>query len=245
MKMRIAVCDDNTIMLPKLKEVIQKAFEIFTDEAEISTFSSGVLLLNAHRQEAFQVIFLDIDMPKVSGFDVAKTLRNELSSCFIIFITNHSELIHKSLDFQPFHFIYKNCEVSIEESVFKIVKKLMKHMKQYEKIILEDKQSGRHAVYIHDIIYIESDKHYLNYYIVGKDEPIKQRGSMKECEAKYQGYDFVKIHKRYLLNLKYLADFDGSRNEVTISGTGKRLVMSKNYKKDVDEKYTIYLRSVL
>lgn len=73
--MRIAVCDDNTVMLSKLNEIISKTFSIYTDEFEVLTYSSGVLLLNAHKQEAFQIIFLNIDMPKFSGFDVAKTLR--------------------------------------------------------------------------------------------------------------------------------------------------------------------------
>jgi DNA-binding LytR/AlgR family response regulator len=94
-------------------------------------------------------------------------------------------------------------------------------------------------------MYIESEKHYLTYYIAGRNMPIRERGSIKECEEKLEKYDFVKIHKRYLINLKYLADFDGSRNEVTISKTDKKLTMSKNYKKNVDEKYTLYLRSIL
>ncbi len=243
--MRIAVCDDNTVMLSKLKEIICADFSVYPDEFDILTYSSGALLLNAHKQEAFQIIFLDIDMPKVSGFDVAKTLRDDFSNCFIIFITSHSELVYESMDFQPFHFIQKNCEISIEESMSRIVKKLMKHMKQYEKVILEDKESGRHAVYIHDIMYIESEKHYLNYYIAGINTPIRERGSIKECEERYERYDFVKIHKRYLINLRYLVDFDGSRNEVTISKIDKKLTMSKNYKKNVDEKYTLYLRSML
>ena len=243
--MRIAVCDDNIVLLPKLREIIYYSFSVYTDEFEILTYSSGALLLNAHKQEPFQIIFLDIDMPKISGFDVAKTLRDDFSNCFIIFITSHSELVHESMDFQPFHFIRKNCEISIEESMSKIAKKLMKHMKQYEKVILEDKESGRHGIYVHDIMYIESEKHYLNYYIAGKNTPIKERGSIKECEEKYEGYDFVKIHKRCLINLRYLAYFDGSRNEIILSGTNKKLIMSKNYKKSVDEKYTLYLRSIL
>jgi DNA-binding LytR/AlgR family response regulator len=78
--MRIAVCDDNAVMLSKLKGIIHSAFSAYTDEFEILSYSSGALLLNSHRQEAFQIIFLDIDMPKVSGFDVAKTIRDDFSS---------------------------------------------------------------------------------------------------------------------------------------------------------------------
>ena len=189
------------------------------------------------------VIFLDIDMPKLTGFDVAKKLRDTFSSCFIIFVTSHSELIYESMDFQPFHFIRKNCNISLEESIQKIVRKLIRHMKQNDKIILEDEISGRCAVYIREVAYIESDKHYVFYHVLNKEFPIKMRGALKDCEEKYESYDFVKIHKRYLINLRFLSDFDNSNNEVTLGSIKTRLPMSKNFKKEVDEKYTLFLRS--
>ncbi len=74
-------------------------------------------------------------------------------------------------------------------------------------------------------------------------EPIRMRENISECEEKYAYYDFVRIHKRYLINLKYLSFFDNTNNEVLLGSINKKLAMSKNYKKDVDEKYTLYLRS--
>ena len=201
--LRIAICDDNEIMLENLKGIISDAFSEHTTDFEVSEYLGGLLLLNEHKLTPFDVIFLDIDMPKVSGFDAAKQLRDEFSNCFIIFVTSHSELVYESMDFQPFHFIRKNCSVPIEESAALIVKKLMKHIKQNEKIILDD-GSRRMAVYIRDIVYLESDKHYINYFIKNADKPIKMRESITECEEKYKDYDFVRIHKRYLINLKYL-----------------------------------------
>lgn len=240
---RIGICDDNGVMLNNLKNIIGKAFAEHTTDFEVLTYSSGTLLINEHKQEPFHIIFLDIDMPKVTGFDVAKTLRDEFSNCFIIFVTSHSELMYESMDFQPFHFIKKNSDEPISSSVNRIVKKLMKHMRQNEKVVLEDDISGRHAVYIHNIIYLESDKHYVKYYVKDMDEPIKMRENISECEERYSYYDFVRIHKRYLINLKYLSNFDNTNNEVLLGTISKKLAMSKNYKKDVDEKYTLYLRS--
>ena len=241
--MRIALCDDNNAALNVLNKSITNAFSKFTNEFNVTNFSDGTALLNEHKKEPFHIIFLDIDMPKVTGFEVAKTLRDEFSNCFIIFVTSHSELMYESMDFQPFHFIKKNSDEPISSSVNRIVKKLMKHMRQNEKIILEDDISGRHAVYIHNIIYLESDKHYVKYYVKGMPEPIKMRENISECEEKYAYYDFVRIHKRYLINLKYLSNFDNTNNEVLLGTINKKLAMSKNYKKDVDEKYTLYLRS--
>ena len=240
---RIAVCDDNIAILDKLHNIVKEEFLNYTDDFEIRTITSGVVLLNEHIHAPFDVIFLDIDMPKLTGFDVAKKLRDAFSSSFIIFVTSHSELVYESMDFQPFHFIRKNCPIPMKEGISKTIKKLMRHMKQNEKIILEDDVSGRCAVYIREIVYIESDKHYLFYHILNKELSIKIRGTIRECEEKYVPYDFVKIHKRYLINLRFLSDFDNSNNEVTLGAVKTRLPMSKNFKKEVDEKYTLFLRS--
>lgn len=240
---RIGVCDDNELILQNICKIIEKAFYNYTDDIEVSSYTSGQLLYTAYVQEQFNVIFLDIDMPEMSGFEIAKILRDDFSSCFIIFITNHSELVYESMHFQPFHFIRKNCNIPLEESINEIVENLMKHMKQNEKIILEDDNSGRCAVYIRDIVYMESDRHYVKYYINGKDVPIRMRIGINECEKKYREYDFVRIHKRYLLNLRYLSKMDTRIDEILIGSINRRLPMSKNYKNNVDEKYTLYLRS--
>ncbi len=105
-----------------------------------------------------------------------------------------------------------------------------------KKIILEDDVSGRCGVYIRDIIYIESDRHYVKYHIKEKAVPIRMRIGINECEGKYREYDFVRIHKRYLLNIRYISQFDNRMDEVFIGLLNVKLPMSKNYKKDVDEK---------
>lgn len=242
---KIAICDDNSAILHKMEEIISDGFSEHTDQFEIKTFSNGTTMLNEHNFEPFDIVFLDIDMPKMSGFDVAESLREEFSNCLIIFVTSHSHLVYKSMDFQPFHFICKDYEISLENSTHSVIKKIMKHMKQNNKVILEDDISGRCAVLIRDIIYIESDGHYVKYHVVKKEYPIKVRDTMKECEEHYQKYDFVRIHKRYLINLRYLALFNSKYDEILLREINQKLPMSKNYKNIVDEKYTTYLRSTV
>lgn len=242
---KIAICDDNTAMKNKLENIISDAFSEYTDDFILKSFSNGILLMNEQKIEPFDVIFLDIDMPKMSGFDVAKLLREDYINCFLIFVTNYSELIYEGMDFQPFHFIRKNCNIPIEVSVSKIVKILMKHMKQNEKIVLEDTLSRKSIAYIHDIVYIESDKHYLFYHLLNKDKEIKLRGSLKECEDKFDSYDFVRIHKRFYVNLRYVSDLDIKNNEVILHKICEPLPLGKNYKENVGEKYILYMRKVL
>lgn len=242
---RVIICDDNIVFMNHFKDIVELCLSKYTDDFHISTVSNGNLLLAKHTENEFDIIFLDIDMPDITGFDVAKVLRDNNSRCFLIFITNHSELVYESMNFQPFNFIRKNCGIPVEESVDKIIFKLIRHMKQNEKVILEDDISGRNAVYIRDIVFIESDRHYVKYHIVNKEFPIKMRDNISDLEVKYEQYDFVRIHKRYLINFRFLSNIDGKRNEVTLGQLNIRLPMSKNYKKQVDEKYTLFLRSMI
>lgn len=242
---KIAVCDDNTAMKNKLDNIISAAFSEYTDDFYLKSFSNGILLMNEQEKEPFDVIFLDIDMPKMSGFDVAKLLRESCINCFLIFVTNYSELIYEGMDFQPFHFIRKNCNIPIEDSVSKIVKILMKHMKQNEKIVLEDTSLRKHIAYIHDIVYIESNKHYLSYHLLNKNKEIILRGSLKECEDKFDSYDFVRIHKRFYVNLRYVSDLDIKNNGVIIHKISAPLPLGNIYKENVGEKYMLYMRKVL
>lgn len=241
--MRIAVCDDNNAALKLLNKSIKNAFSKFTDEFNVTDFSDGTVLLNEHKKDPFDIVFLDIDMPVISGFDIAKSLRNDFSNCYIIFVTSHSELVYESMNFQPFNFIRKNGNIPIDESILDIVSKLMQHMKQNEKIILEDYNYRKHSVLIRNIIYIESDGHYVTFYALSDGFPIRIRGSITEHEEKYSKYDFVRIHKKYLINLRYLSQLNYNNNEIILGKINKHLPLSKRMKKEVQEKYIIYLRT--
>ncbi len=241
----VAICDDNVIFLGKFKAIIEKCFRKFTNDFEIKDVSNGLLLLSNYREKPFDIIFLDIDMPKIGGFDVAKSLRDNFSQCFIIFITSHAELVYESMDFQPFNFIRKNCNIPIEESTEKVVDKLIRHMKQNEKIILEDDISGKKAVYVKDIIYMESDRHYIYYHILNEENPIKMRGNISETEQKFERYDFIKIHKKYFVNMRFIANIDMRENKIFLRGIQATFPLSRSHKKNVDEKYTIFMRSMI
>lgn len=244
--MNIAICDDNEYTLSILEKYIEYGFKKYTDDFKIRCFNNGILLLNEHKLSSFDVLFLDIDMPKISGFDIAKQLRNNFSRCFIIFITSHSNLVYKSFDFQPFNFIKKNPPEYMGNSIIEVVGKLMEHMKQNKKIILEN-DNETVAIYYHNIIFIESDKHYLKYYLQNREEPIYIRGSIKEKEIEIENYDFVRIHRRYIVNLKYIKFVDTKIGKVYINFNGlkKSLSMGKSYEEQVEIIHTNYLRDML
>lgn len=242
----IAVCDDNERAVSYLKKCIENSFKVYTSDFSLKAFTDGAELLKSHFDSEFQVLFLDIDMPDVSGFDVAKVLRDDFSKCYIVFITNYPNLVYKSLDFQPFNFIRKNPSELLSKSIKNVVTKLMVNMKQSESIVLEDEDERTVVAYYRDILYIRSERHYLYYYLKDREKPIKIRSKISDIEDTMVKYDFVRIHRSFIVNMKYIFDIDNSIGKVYLKIEGKpALSMSRSYEKSANEAYTMYLRVTL
>ena len=240
---RIGICDDNVNMLENLKNITSDAFSSYNVDFDIYTYTNGQALLNAHAVEKFDILFLDIDMPGLNGFDISRNLRDDYVNRFIIFVTSHAELVYDSMNFQPFNFIRKNCAIPLEESIANVTAKLVKHMKQNEKLILKFDNGENIDIYVKDIIYIENDKHYLKYYTTKSETPLRIRGLISELEAKLIYCDFVRVHRSYIVNLRYVSRIDRTGFEVHLKENSKRLPLSKNLKKDVFDKYVQYMRN--
>ena len=155
--LNIAICDDNSYMLSKIQNIVKSELEKQNEPAEIQIFTNGEILLKAHETTIFDVLFLDIEMPSMNGFDIAKKLRDSFSSSYLIFITVHSELVYNSLDFQPFNFIRKNDIIPIEVKISEILQKLLLHTRQNKRVIIENDGKIVQAIE-YDIKYIYNSK---------------------------------------------------------------------------------------
>lgn len=239
---RIAICDDNKAFVNYMVKEVEREFSSQTSEKfEIEDYISSELLFAHHRIKPFDVVFLDIDMPGLDGFQLASRLSGS-NNCYIIFVTSHPELVYDSLYFRPLNFITKSMDSYFTDKLHSVVNQLFNEMKQNTTIVLENKDIGRIALIIKNIYYIESGKHYVTYYSDG-NAPIKVRGNIGDLEAYFEPYDFVRIHKSLLVNLRHVFNLDKSKDEI-IFKQGFRLNMSKNYKQSVDEKLTHYLRRI-
>ncbi len=243
---RIGVCDDSIEVSKRIAALVRKSFSEHGYNYEVESYSDGVVLLGQNQLEPFDVLFLDIDMPKVSGFDIAKALRDNFSHCLIVFVTSHSELVFDSLDYQPFNFIRKNAGIPLSESVPRIVTKLIFHLKQDDTVIIEDENTRKISEYIRNIICIEASGHYLDYIIADKNrvKKIKSRGNLTDIEQYFEKYNFVRSHRSYLINLSHIEHIDSGKREIEMT-RGIVLPIGKTYKHMVDDKYDEFLRAKL
>ena len=94
--MRIAVCDDEQCFLNYFRGIVNRLYnrlDIITDE-----FSSGEELLKSFRYKAYDLVFLDIEMPAMDGITLARKLRELSSDVSIVFLTGHIEYAIKGYE---------------------------------------------------------------------------------------------------------------------------------------------------
>ena len=72
---RIAVCDDEVIFVRCLRDMVEALFEKQGMEFQCFVYTNAPELIQAHRKEEFQLLFLDIDMPEMSGMELAAEIR--------------------------------------------------------------------------------------------------------------------------------------------------------------------------
>lgn len=236
---RAAICDDENAMLDRLYEHILTEYKRLNTEISIEKFLSGGELLNAHKDDAFDVVFLDIDMPQINGFDIAESINNG-EKTLIVFVTTHDELVYSSLRFRPFRFIRKaHLESELPETLAAVNTEITKR-NAGRKFPFRTK-NGEVFLDIGNIEYIEIYGHTLRV-SVADGETIECYGSLSALEGQLAAFDFVRVHKSYLVNLKYIYSIEKTQ---VILDDKTAIPLSRYKAADVKTKFKNYLRSAL
>lgn len=237
--LKIALCDDDETMLSVLAEKIGSVYKQDSTAFEICTFSSGEFFLNCHKEHPFDAVFLDIDMPKIGDFDIAEQV-NYIGETLIVFVTSHDELVYSSIKFRPFRFIRKTyLETELNEVLAAIYTEFQKR-NAARKFLFQTK-SGEAYVDLNCVEYIEIFGHWLLVHL--KDnESLECYGSLSDMEHELNNFDFVRTHKSYLVNCKYIYSIE--KNQIVLDD--KTVIPVSRYKvESVKHNFRNYLRRTL
>lgn len=238
--MYVAICDDNKSMLDFLNGKIGEILSENEMPCEISTFLSGTDFLESHKKQPFDVVFLDIVMPEIDGFKVAKQVREISKDTYIIFITTESSLVYDSFDYQPFYFIPKGKLEILNAKLKSVIGKLIEQIGENYTLCLELPHGEKKYIETDSIIYIGSESNYLD--IVCQTETIYIRRKLNDMMNELPPKTFARIHNRFAVNMRYVGRIDNSRCKVILFDETE-LDISRAYKADFVEKYNIYLRN--
>ena len=235
---KIAICDDEMIMLDYLYSKIIYILDEYSGNYEICKFNSGEAILDAivSKQTYFDVIFLDIEMEKMSGLEVANEITSITDQINIVFVTNRDDLVFDAINFRPFSFIRKSRLSEELELVIDRLKQKFKKENEFCEIEIDKKKL---KVKLKDIIFIESQGHYILIRCIDKDYKI--RGKIFDYEIKLMNLGFIRTHIAYLVNINHICfvRFDGIclDNDIVLPISRKKFEETKNKHLEYVRKY--------
>ncbi len=236
----VAVCDDNKPTLDFLSRKIDEIFSTKGIEHEIDSFLSCDDFLESHAKRSFNVVFLDIVMPDIDGFEAAKQVRKTMCDTYIIFITTESSLVYESFDFQPFYFIPKGKLKITEKKLEYVINRLLIHMSASEKILINGAYENKKLVSPNEILYIKSSLNNIEYHLInGKTETV--RGKLDDISPKLNSYVFARSHNRFIVNMSHIDSVDYPNMEVELDN-GEFIGISRGRKKEFEEAYLKFMR---
>lgn len=208
--MKIAVCDDEPVFLEIVKRELEQYYQSL--DVEIKKFSSGKALIQAVKEDPFLYlcIFLDIEMPGMTGLQTAKELERAGISIPVILLTSHTEYALKGYEVGAFRFLTKPAD---QEELHRVLKAVENQNISQRRLVVN--QDGR-SFYLplDQILYFKSE----NVYIVIQTEQghYLVRKKIKEQQEELPVPQFFRVHRSYIINMAKLQDFDGKK--VTLKG---------------------------
>lgn len=198
---KAAVCDDEKIFTKKFVLMIKEFFDTHNIQINVSVFDSGTdFILNRAK---YDIVFLDINIPDVGGFEIAKQITDRDRKTLIIFVTEHDELVYSSLKFRPFRFIRKRrLQEELADVLRDVISEISKQSNKQKLIYLSNEHDM--PIEIKDIEYVEVIGHRIHAHLKG-DNVVSFYGSLSNTAARLMKYGFIRIHKSYIINAEQIA----------------------------------------
>lgn len=237
---RVGVCDDEKMFADMVSAILRNYFGEKGIETVINKYINPTDFIQSHITSPYDIVFLDIDMPGFSGFELSKTIRDLRSDTQIVYVTSKEELVFQSFDYQPFYFICKQDRIALQNKIERVLDSLMKIMQLEHTVQINDSVNGISFVRIKDILYLKSTGHYSEYYI--KDGNIlKERVTLSDALAKLPDTFFVRTHQRYIIGLVHIKQFEAYLHTVRLT-SGNSLPVSRSFYASAYSKFIEYKR---
>lgn len=234
----VALCDDENYFCRKEKKLIEKYMAERECKVEIEIFSSGEeLLQNENRVLKYGIIFLDVNMEKINGMETAKYIRKITKEAYIVFVTAFINYALEGYKVDAERYLIKDNE-NFAEALVECLDSIFNKMRYKIGKKWFDFQEGKMNLRLENLIYIESNLHKLTFHVINeKRNKYSMYAKLDEMDEILEDLGFCRIHKSYLINLKYV---DSIVRYVACLNNGTELNISKQKYKEAEEKWICY-----
>lgn len=216
--------------------VAEKLREFYPDECEIKCYVDGKILLEDSVRELFDAFFLDIGMPGLDGFSLAEIIRADNPFAKIVFVTKNTELAYIGYLYGAFRYVRK---FALEEELREAAQSLKREFDLQSEFLILKTPLGEVIRAVNSIRYFEVKGHNVTAFFDDTEERVS--GTMNEYEQRLKDVGFIRIHKSFLVNFRFIESI--GKNAVTLTD-GSTLSLSRNRVSETKRKLLIFSRNI-
>lgn len=236
-KIKAIIVDDE----PLARESLEQALEGFDDITIEARCANGFEAVQAIQQHRPHLVFLDIQMPKLDGFDVVELLGKDAP--LIVFVTSYDEYALKAFEAEALDYILKPVQSQrLEKAIQRVREQLQyKQDQPFDTFIERHRDSmvpldrvlirnGYDVVIIpvKEILYIEAQDDYVKIYTQDGKSYLKSE-RMSRLEGMLDSRSFCRIHRSYILNIDSLKKIEPYTKDsrIAVLQSGQHLNISR------------------
>jgi two-component system LytT family response regulator len=218
--------------------IIREHLAAFPDIRLAAECSNGFEALKQIAAQKPQILFLDIQMPKINGFEVLELLTHR---CEVIFVTAYDQYALKAFEVHAVDYLLKPFSKSrFNEAVTRALERIaagisgpadalkesIKKEAPLSRILVRDGETV-HVIPVETVRHIEAQDDYVEIHAGGK-KYLKQQ-SLAELETLLDAHRFVRIHRSTIVNVECIARIElyAKDSRVAILNDGKKLLISR------------------
>jgi len=221
-KLKCVVVDDSGLQRLSMVKLIKDHPNLQL----VGEFSNAIETKNGLLDLGVDLLFLDVEMPILSGFDLLDDLRNKP---LIIFVTGKTQYAHKAFDYEAIDYIHK--PVTRDRFNKAAAKAIGLYKLQNDKSSVEDDRFifvksnlKKRKVMLGSLKYIEALGDYVKF--VTNTDSFVVLATMKSFEKELGEQNFLRIHKSYIVNLDRIQRYNSREVEID----GEKIPLSRHKK---------------
>lgn len=214
------------------REVLESHLEKIDSINIVASCKNAIEAFKAINTNQIDLIFLDINMPEISGLSFAKSMTKKIK---IIFTTAYREYAVDGFDLQAVDYLLK--PISFER-LLQSINKYLNENTTVEIVTKEIQTEKNDSIFVRadrkmikiifsEIRYIESLSDYIKIYL--PDKTVVTRETLSNIEAKLPKNDFIRVHRSFIASFSNIDSFTSE----TIEIGDKEIPISRSYKEEV------------
>lgn len=233
--LQIAICDDEENIVQMNRDITEQCLRQCKSLGEITTYTGSDNLLYDITEDGFffDLILLDIEMPKRSGMEIAEEIKPYLPNVKIIFITSHIEYAVDAFELSIFRYVPKN---EIEKRLSVAVTDAIQLIGLEEGSFYTIQTNSRlEKIPYKDIYFLERDG--KNVSITTAGGVSKVRKSLQQVYEELDAEEFIYIDRGCIVNIIHIMQI---KDGMAVLKNGGRLCVSRSHLQEVKEQMNLY-----